>query len=73
MTMGLIHNTSLSLQLINEPNKQECLTLASRSSLVYCNTLTFWAHSYVFNAAPGPKLLSYKPAEVAEEAQYRLS
>jgi hypothetical protein len=28
-------------------NKLECFTLPNLSSPVYCNTLAYWAHSYV--------------------------
>jgi hypothetical protein len=34
-------------QLTNGSNKLECSSLASLSSLVLCNTLTFWIHSKV--------------------------
>ncbi len=33
------------LQLMNRPNKIECLLMVSLSSLVYFNTPAFWAHS----------------------------
>jgi hypothetical protein len=34
-------------KLMNGPNKLECLSLASISRLVLCNTLAYWAHSKV--------------------------
>jgi hypothetical protein len=36
-------------KLMNGPNKLECLSLASLSRLVFCNTSAYWAHSKVTN------------------------
>jgi hypothetical protein len=44
---GRIHNISFSFQPTNGPNKPGFLSLASLSNPVYCNTLAYWAHSYV--------------------------
>jgi hypothetical protein len=40
-----IHNTSISSQLMNGPNKLECLSPASFSSQVQYNTPAYLAHS----------------------------
>jgi hypothetical protein len=40
-----IRNTSFSSWLTNRSNKLERLSPASLSSLVYCNTLAYFAHS----------------------------
>ncbi len=37
--------------LQSRPNKLECLSMASLSSLVMCNSLTFWAESQVLRDA----------------------
>ncbi len=37
-TKDCMHNTLFSSQLTNGPNKLECLSLVSLSSLEYCNT-----------------------------------
>ncbi len=39
-----ILNTSFSLQLINVPNKLECLSIAILSSVVFDKTLAYWDH-----------------------------
>ncbi len=41
------HNTSFSSKLMSKPNKLEFFSVASLSSLMKCNTLAYWAHSYV--------------------------
>jgi hypothetical protein len=38
-----IHNTLFSSKLTNRPNKLECLSLSSLSSLVLWNSLAHWA------------------------------
>ncbi len=38
---GRIHKTSFSLLLKNKPNKLECLSLASLTSLMSCNSLAY--------------------------------
>ncbi len=44
---GQVQTPSFSSQLRNGPNKLECLSLTSISSLVYCNSLAYWVHLYV--------------------------
>ncbi len=39
------HNTSVSSECVNKPNKLECLYLASLSCLMQCNTMAYWANS----------------------------
>ncbi len=39
----LNHNTKFPSKLMNEPNKLECASPASLSSLVLCDTLAYWA------------------------------
>ncbi len=38
----LNHNTKFPSKLMNEPNKLECFSPASLSSLVLCDTLAYW-------------------------------
>jgi len=40
---GRIHDTSVSSELTNRPNKLACLSLASLYSLLYSNILAYWA------------------------------
>ncbi len=40
-----IHKTSFPSYVINRPIKRKCLSLASLSNLVICNTPAYWAHS----------------------------
>jgi hypothetical protein len=40
-TLGCIHNTSFYLYIMNGPEKLECLSVASFSILLLCNTLTY--------------------------------
>ncbi len=42
-----IHSTLFLLKLTNGPNKLECLSLATISSLAECNTLAYWVNSKV--------------------------
>ncbi len=47
MSQGSYSQTSYSSKLNNGSNKLDYLSLASLSSLVLCNTLAYYAHSYV--------------------------
>ncbi len=42
---GRIHNISFSLLLTNRPNKLDCLSLESLSTLVLYNSLDYFADS----------------------------
>ncbi len=44
VSLNLIHIASLIEQRTNLPNKLECLSLATLSSLVFSNVLAYWAH-----------------------------
>jgi hypothetical protein len=41
------HKSSFSSKLTSKPNKLEVFYVASLSSIVKCNALAYWAHSYV--------------------------
>ncbi len=44
---GCIHNTSFSSQLTNGHIKLECLSPPTLSNLESCNSLAYWAYSWV--------------------------